>query len=543
MAVFGATGDSSLQIVIRARDEASKAIQSVETRLESFRRRNQAAISASRTFALGLVGATAAIGGFGIAALRAATNMEQTQIAFETMLGSAEKADEFIREMVHFAKTTPFELTGLENAAKRLLAYGFAQEEVLPNLKALGDIASGVGTEKLPNLILAFGQVKAATRLTGMELRQFSEAGVPLLGELAKQMDITEGEVQEMVSAGEVGFEQVRQAIVGMTEEGGRFNNLMDKQSKSLGGMISNLKDAWDIFLRGEGQKLLDWGKKFIQMAINIVENHLPKWINTIESVVKWFAKHKEAIIIVAGVIVGALVPAIMAAAAALFAMGIALAPYMIGGAIIGGLIAGILWIVQHWELVKEKTSEVWNAIKDFIVKHIDRILVYIGPAGWLILAIKKIIEHGDQLKAAVKATWNAIKEAIGSVVDFVQQKIDKLINAYKTMVSTVSKPFSFAGNAISSAVSAVGSTVSSLVGRAAGGPVDAGRPYMVGEQGPELFVPNTSGQIVPNNRMGTINVTIHNPTVRNDNDLVSMKRVIEDVFRDLAINNKLTHA
>uniref|UniRef100_UPI002B1DFA00 tape measure protein n=1 Tax=Pseudomonas atacamensis TaxID=2565368 RepID=UPI002B1DFA00 len=84
---------------------------------------------------------------------------------------------EFTKELTKFAASTPFELKGLETASKQLLAYGFEQKQVLPNLKALGDIAAGVGMDKLPQLILAFGQVKAATRLTGNELRQFTEAG------------------------------------------------------------------------------------------------------------------------------------------------------------------------------------------------------------------------------------------------------------------------------------------------------------------------------------------------------------------------------
>lgn len=82
------------------------------------------------------------------------------------MIGSAKEADSFVKDMISFAAKTPFEIKGLETASKQLLAYGFNQKEVLPNLKNLGDIAAGVGMDKLPQLILAFGQVKAATKLT-----------------------------------------------------------------------------------------------------------------------------------------------------------------------------------------------------------------------------------------------------------------------------------------------------------------------------------------------------------------------------------------
>jgi len=97
--------------------------------------------------------------------------------------------------MTNFAKKTPFTLQGLENETKKLLAYGISQKEVMADLKVLGDIAAGVGMDKLPNLTLAYGQVRAAGRLTGMELRQFTEAGVPLLEELSK---VTGMAVQDM---------------------------------------------------------------------------------------------------------------------------------------------------------------------------------------------------------------------------------------------------------------------------------------------------------------------------------------------------------
>lgn len=97
------------------------------------------------------------------------------------MTGDARIADAFIREMTDFAKTTPFEIGNLETASKQLLAYGFEVQNVIPTMKMMGDISAGVGMEKLPNLIMALGQVKAATRLTGNEMRQFTEAGVPLL--------------------------------------------------------------------------------------------------------------------------------------------------------------------------------------------------------------------------------------------------------------------------------------------------------------------------------------------------------------------------
>jgi tape measure domain-containing protein len=176
-------------------------------------------------------------------ALGNAAALEQNRIAFETMLGSGEEAGKMLKSLSDFARKTPFDLPQVVEGSRRLLAYNIAGQDILPTFKMLGDIASGVGTEKLPQLILAFGQVKAATRLTGMELRQFSEAGVRLLKALSDQAGISSKEMVEKISAGEVSFQQVQEALAGMTSEGGIFFNLMEKQATTYSGTIQNLKD------------------------------------------------------------------------------------------------------------------------------------------------------------------------------------------------------------------------------------------------------------------------------------------------------------
>lgn len=186
---------------------------------------------------------------FGTALVKSAVSVsmatEQVKVAFDTMLGSKEKSDKLQAELIQLAATTPFELKDVQEASKKLLAFGFTANEVVPNLTALGNIAAGVGQEKLPQLILAFGQVKAATRLTGNELRQFTEAGVPLMDELAKNLKKPVSEIKKMVEEGKIGFPLVEQAMKGLTTEGGRFANMMEKQSQTLGGLYSTFKDVF----------------------------------------------------------------------------------------------------------------------------------------------------------------------------------------------------------------------------------------------------------------------------------------------------------
>ena len=188
-------------------------------------------------------GAVGYIRDIGESSIKAASDAELLNIALETMLGSKEKAEKLKAEIIDLVAKSPLELEQANEMSKRLLAMSFTAENVVPTLKMLGDIASGVGIEKLPQLTIALGQVKAATKLTGNELRQFTEAGVPLLDEIAKQMKKPASEIQKMVSDGKIGYAQVEQALRSLTTEGGRFNNLMEKQSQTLQGQWSTLKD------------------------------------------------------------------------------------------------------------------------------------------------------------------------------------------------------------------------------------------------------------------------------------------------------------
>ena len=228
---------------------------------------------AAMTVALG--GATAALGFF----LKKGGELEQTNIAFETMLGSAEKGKQLFADLAKFTKATPFELKDTLIGAKRLLAYNIEAEKIIPTLTALGNIAAGVGREKLPFLILALGQVRTATKLRGQELRQFSEAGVPLIAALAEKFGKAESEIASMVSRGEVGFKDVEEAIIAMTSGTGKFADLMQKQSKSFLGILSIIRDTLNIIAIEIGSSILPMGKKYAKMVLD--------WVNANEKLIK----------------------------------------------------------------------------------------------------------------------------------------------------------------------------------------------------------------------------------------------------------------
>jgi tape measure domain-containing protein len=171
-------------------------------------------------------------------------NFEQWNIAFAVMLGSSGKAKTLMDDIKKFAAATPFELPQVVEGSKRLLAYNVAASDIIPTFTTLGNIAAGVGTEKLPQLITAFGQVSAKGRLMGQELLQFTEAGVNLGGELQKAFGVSRSALETMVSSGKVGFEDVRKALFNLGGETGKFGGLMDAQAKTIQGVWSNIKDT-----------------------------------------------------------------------------------------------------------------------------------------------------------------------------------------------------------------------------------------------------------------------------------------------------------
>ncbi len=162
---------------------------------------------------------------------------QKTEIAFATMLKDAGKAKQLMAEMVDLAAKTPFGLKEVSDGAKRLLAFQIPANEVVDTLRRMGDVAAGLGVP-MGQLIHVYGQVKAQGRLMTNDLYQFMNAGIPILAELSKVLGKSESEIKKMVGEGKIGFAEIQQVIKGMTDEGGLFFNLMEKQSASLSGKI-----------------------------------------------------------------------------------------------------------------------------------------------------------------------------------------------------------------------------------------------------------------------------------------------------------------
>ena len=180
--------------------------------------------------------------------------MQQLEVSFETMLGSAEKATELMSQLTRTAATTPFGLTDVAQGAKQLLAYGLEAEKVNETLIRLGDIAAGLSIP-LNDIVYLYGTTMSQGRLYTQDLNQFTGRGIPMIAELAKQFGVAESAVKGLVEEGKVGFPEVQKVIESLTNKGGKFGGLMEAQSKTITGQISNIEDAFDMMFNDIGKK------------------------------------------------------------------------------------------------------------------------------------------------------------------------------------------------------------------------------------------------------------------------------------------------
>lgn len=425
---------TNVEVIISAKDQATGVLKKFESQAKSTGESLGAAFSKGAIGAGIMLGALTALGR---SAIDIASDFEQNRISFETMLGSGERAGQLLKQLSDFARSTPFEFTQLTTASKQLLAYGVSAEDIIPTLTNLGNIAAGVGTDKLPQLMLAFGQVKAATVLTGAELRQFSEAGVPLLDALATQAGKSAKEMKEAISDGAVSFEDVKKALEGMSGEGGKFFNLMEKQSKTFGGVMSNVKDSVtrslaeiagiDIEAGGKIREgslfaVMKQGAEKLLQALEILTPKLVEFAN-------WVAQNQVVLGAIAGVIGGLLI-AVLVGLIAAFGSAIAIAlAFAAAGAALG---AAIVFIVQHFNTWKQAVIDTWIAIQTFFVDTLPTAIA---------TTVTSIITWFSLLPAAIQEyVYNLFVEripfAIGFMIGYLSVAIPQIISNIITWFS-----------------------------------------------------------------------------------------------------------
>lgn len=221
---------------------------------------------------------------------------QQLEIAFSTMLRSNSQAKKLMDELIVTAAKTPFDLQGIASTTKQMLAYGSTVDNVVDELVMLGNVASGVGAP-LGDIAYLYGTLRTQGRAFTVDIRQFAGRGIPIYEELAKVLGVTKDEVSGLVTEGKVGFAEVEKAFQNMTSSSGIYYNLMQEQSKSLTGMISNLGDAWDNVLNDFGKSNQDLFAGAIQGATYFVE-HMDDVLRIVKAIVLGYGSLKAAIVL-----------------------------------------------------------------------------------------------------------------------------------------------------------------------------------------------------------------------------------------------------
>lgn len=323
---------------------------------------------------------------------------QQLEASFRTTLGSEEKADALMQQLIRTAATTPFDLQSVANGARQLLAYGENVENVNDDLIRLGNIAAGLN-QPLNDLIYLYGTTMTQGHLYTADYNQFVGRGIPLGRELASVLGVAESKVREMVEAGKVGFPEVQQALQNLTNEGGMFYNLMEEQSKTITGRISNIQDSISMMLNEIGHQSEGIIGGSLD-AVSYLVDHYEQVGRVLVGLVGTYGAYKTAVMAVTAMQalqtagVGALTVAetlhygwlvIVEKAQKLLNATMLANPYVLVATLIAGVVAAMVSMKTETERLKEAEEE-YQAAKQKTIEaeeeHRRRLEELCGVAG-----------------------------------------------------------------------------------------------------------------------------------------------------------------
>lgn len=362
-------------------------------------------------------------------AISKAAETEQTEIAFRSLIGNAELAMDTLKDLRAFAVATPFEVPQILAAAKQMLGYGQSAEEILPTMKKLGDVAAGLSIP-LGSLTYLYGTLKSSGRVMTIDMRQFANRGIPIWLETAKVLGMVSKETKkltkeqsatlaQMTSKGKITFDMIEQAFTNMSAKGGLFFNMMEDQSHSFNGLISNLKDSLGLLLADIGKQIIEgFDLKRVVLEIGAAAQAFAKWFKEMDPATK------KMIFTIAGVVValGVLIASFLVLKGILITIGFIIGtvglPFLI---IIGLIVAGIsMWVNEvgglgkAMDIVKAKAIEFWEwllPIRQALVAVFQAVWD-LGVTAWN--AFKKAaVDVWRSLTGQVQVDWNSIRDYI----------------------------------------------------------------------------------------------------------------------------------
>jgi tape measure domain-containing protein len=312
-----------------------------------------------------LAGIAAAMGAIGIASVKMAADMQASRTAFTQLLGSADKANAMLKDLATFAADTPFELPGLVNASKRLLGMGFAAEDVIPMMSAVGDSIAllGGGQDAINGVVRALGQIQAKGKLSAEEINQLADNNIQAWKYVASELGVSIPQAMEMTKNGAVDATTAINGIVkGMQSE---FKGGMTALSKEIPGLLSTIKDNAGAVMREMGDQITD--ALDLKARLQGVADYLNTFASAVENSGLKNAilgmvppEATAAVFALGGALVAVAIPAIYTFAAGLWLAIAPMAPFIALGAAIG-LLAYEIW--KNWEPLGGLFSGLWSAI------------------------------------------------------------------------------------------------------------------------------------------------------------------------------------
>lgn len=418
------------------------------------------------------VGVTAPILGMAGAAIKAAADQEQLQIAFTTMLGSAEKATKLMGEINQFSAATPFQSNEVQESAKMLLAFGVSADDTIDTLRRLGDLSAGVGAP-LKDLAYLFGTSRTQGRLFAADINQFTSRGIPIIEALAETMGVAQNEVKGLVEEGKVGFPEMQAAIGYLTDEGGKFSGLMAAQSQSMAGLFSTLKDNIELSAAAIGKTLVE------QFDLKGKLEAVLGWTDTLKTAVLDLAENNPELFRLGAILAGvaaAAGPALIALGTAVGFAGSALSSLapIIGfvlspiGLLVGAVaLLGAAWYF-NWGGFGDAVNAAWSSMQPA--------LTAIGEAiGNVVAYLQATIETGDEYSAFgfIRKLPEVLQEPMTQLGAFVAalSRVYSAFTSGKTSILELATAFTYSeeqGAAFVQWLSEAQTTVATLFGNIA---------------------------------------------------------------------------
>jgi len=420
------------EIVLRLKDQFNKTMGSAERSTKKVRNQTKqldGQVNRLQKTAVRAFGAFAAVQMVkGIANL--GIEMEQTRVAFSTFLGDADKANATIKELNEFSNVTPFTNDQVIKAGKSLLAFGTPVENLKGQLKSIGDISAGTGKD-FNELTTIYGKAQIAGTLYAEDINQLVEAGIPIIGEFAKQLGVNESQVKKLASQGKIGFGELQTAFQNLTGDGGTFFNLMEKQSKTVGGQISTLKG-----------KLGDVGVTIGEALLPVMQTVISK----VSLLTEWISANKASI--------AAWVPTIAKVIGIVLAVIVAIKAWMVVQTILNFLltanpigiiivaIGALIAIIFLWRDAISEAIETNSDLGVVIKLMFGPLIILVTVIKWLYGAIKEWLttsKTGMKIIAAFRLGMDMLGQAVKAVGDWFTDLPNKALSAFEVIKQKVS--------------------------------------------------------------------------------------------------------